>query len=770
MIFNRLSTSRYCFTLSYFAQSLLRAPYLIAVIYSLCLISFPTATHADNTSHKHWFAFTPKNDTSTPSALSMQQWLTQSALTEPLQSKKSNIENHNIIKKIWGTNVNYANNAPTKDDAIKRTQFFAKYGINSVRLHKLTNSSWEGLGSTNSASQYDPEKMARFDFWLNQLKKSGISYGFSPIWDLRLFPDDQKNLLAYDEIINAKPNKPTTTGLVWFAPDIQQLHIDTLINLLNHKNPHTHLRYADDSSLAYVEIQNEENIFFYSFFNNVKKYPSYHRLLAQQFSLWLKSKYKTHANLISYWGGSAIDAFTKEGSFSGEALHKKNITPFINPWWFDQTKTSGKYKKRLQDTAEFLFEKQQTFYEKTRKAIRDTGFKGLIVNSNWQAGSTGAHFLNLLSDSNGDIIDRHNYQGGAEGDPAHLIKEGFILKNHTMLDQPGSGLLSTGMQQVIDTPFMLSEWLSVVPSEYAAADTTIIAAYGFGLQGWDMSYHFASDGNGFTPTLSNKGGKFSNLNPVGVGLFPILSRMVLRGDIHEGKTIATRRLSKNQAINNDYDFLNTTDQTHDLKSFSGTPHHASLAAGKVLIEFTDKDSHSSINDWEKTYSTQNNDQSTTITASNNQLAWTFKKERKHSGFITINSDGTQGIIGFAKGKKNLLKNMNVTSHSPYAVILGTAKDPQKTIATDKEILIVAIARAHNTGMHISNEIIKKVGQAPIILEPVKATINFKRKATITVLDHDGIITDTAYTTKEGVFELDTGRDKSIYYLVSFDDV
>jgi hypothetical protein len=53
-----------------------------------------------------------------------------------------------------------------------------------------------------------------------------------------------------------------------------------------------------------------------------------------------------------------------------------------------------------------------------------------------------------------------------------------------MIDNPGSGLLSTGMQQVANKTFMLSEWLSVVPSEWAAAETSIISAYGFGLQGW----------------------------------------------------------------------------------------------------------------------------------------------------------------------------------------------------------------------------------------------------------------------------------------------
>ena len=97
-----------------------------------------------------------------------------------------------------------------------------------------------------------------------------------------------------------------------------------------------------------------------------------------------------------------------------------------------------------------------------------------------------------MSDAKFGMIDRHNYMGGASGNTAWELRPGFDLNNITMLFDPGSGMLSSGMQQVANRPFLLSEWLSIPPSEWAAADTVIIAAYGLGLQGWDMSYHFAS--------------------------------------------------------------------------------------------------------------------------------------------------------------------------------------------------------------------------------------------------------------------------------------
>jgi hypothetical protein len=35
-----------------------------------------------------------------------------------------------------------------------------------------------------------------------------------------------------------------------------------MVNMLNHKNGFSGLRYADDPSLAYIELQNEDNIFW----------------------------------------------------------------------------------------------------------------------------------------------------------------------------------------------------------------------------------------------------------------------------------------------------------------------------------------------------------------------------------------------------------------------------------------------------------------------------------------------------------------------------
>lgn len=710
--------------------------------------------------HSGWFAFQPTNN-SVPGAIGMQDWL--KIPEHQLAMKEDKVYADGRPFKIWGTNVEYATCKPSHEIAEKRAAFFAKYGITGVRQHKLTNDGWEGLGSKESASKYDPESMERFDYFNAQLRKNGIMYGFSPIWDLKIYEGDRKKLKAYDEIVKADPGKPTTKGLVWFAEDVQDLHIETLVNLLNHKNQYTGLRYAEDPALAYVEIQNEEDVFFYTTTPWMKKCPTYHKLFAKKFSAWLKKKYGSHEALVQAWGAGAINTFRNEGGLPDEHLDKENITPVGNPWFWDFQEKDAIRGKRLQDTARFLLESQNEYYQRAVDAVRKTGFKGPVVCSNWQAGSKTAHFLNLYSDAKFGIIDRHNYMGGAQGNPGHEMHTGHKLANHTCLNDPGSGLLSVGMQQVGNRPFMYSEWLSIPPAEWAAADTAIIAIYGFGLQDWDMSYHFASNGDGFSPQLQHPGNKkFNNLTPLGVGLYPILSRMLLRGDIKPGAVIATRRITLEQAIMQDYDFENKTVQQHDLKSFTGTPHHNALAMGRVLIEFCQKPKSSDIENLKKYQNGK------TITSTTGQLNWTAPGGDK-SGYITVNSPGTQGIIGFCGNNSFNLQDMAITSKSPYAVILATAKSQKGTLTNDKQVLIAAVARAHNTDMNLGRGMILNAGKPPIILEPVKAELTFKRKSgKVQVLDHDGIPNGQVHQLKNGKFQLDTERDKCLWYLVEFD--
>ncbi len=123
--------------------------------------------------------------------------------------------------------------------------------------------------------------------------------------------------------------------------------------------------------------------------------------------------------------------------------------PQTNPWFFGDDHLPGQkggQRQRLLDNAAFLHEVQNKFYARFVKAIRDAGYKGPLCGSPWQAPAMLPHYYNLRSDYLVGYIDRHNYFGGGLLD--------------SMLAKPGSGYFSSGLQQVVDRPFGLSEWIT----------------------------------------------------------------------------------------------------------------------------------------------------------------------------------------------------------------------------------------------------------------------------------------------------------------------
>ena len=115
----------------------------------------------------------------------------------------------------------------------------------------------------------------------------------------------------------------------------------------------------------------------------------------------------------------------------------------------------------------------------------------------------------------------------------------------------------------------------------------------------------------------------------------------------------------------------------------------------------------------------------------------------------------------------LLGDVTITPQCHFGAIYVTARESDKDIANAKTLLVVALARARNAGMKLNdseNEIIER-GKAPILLEPVKASIAISGRAVekINVLDHDGRRAERAISAATGRFTIDGTRDKTIYY-------
>jgi hypothetical protein len=107
----------------------------------------------------------------------------------------------------------------------------------------------------------------------------------------------------------------------------------------------------------------------------------------------------------------------------------------------------------------------------------------------------------------------------------------------------------------------------------------------------------------------------------------------------------------------------------------------------------------------------------------------------------------------------------------FSTIYLTAKEFNKDISSSKKILVVAIARARNTGMKLneSEDQILDRGESPILMESVRAKITLKRPGLpmVYLLDHDGLQTQKTLPVQNNTFEIDGNRDKTCYYLITY---
>lgn len=676
--------------------------------------------------------------------------------------------------KFWGINQSYGSQcAPPQNEAERWVQTWKKYGINLVRMHKFSNHSNNGLSGGHEGRVFNERLLDQFDYYTAQLSENGVYYSFSPLFGFWL-GTQQIAELKYPEYFAGKTRKNTSCiSLNNIAPDIQDQVIEWVVELMKHKNPYTGKTYAEDPALIWVEMQNEDDLFWFPTDSAIYKYPQYGRDFCGRFSDWLKKKYGSHEALVAAWGETALSNREKQTGYyllqqklfdEDEHLDKRNIVCICSPWYMSpagladqQANPSVRGKQRLLDNAQFLLETQQAYYGKYRDALREAGYDGPLVASCWQAGEGMPHYLNLFTDREIGLIDRHNYYGGMSG---FAIRPGFV-SNIPMLAQPGLGLLSSGMQQVADRPFSFSEWNGRVPYQWRQEAPIIIAAYGMGLQGWDSSNQFDMPDGYFDDTWD---GTFAIGTPDQMGLYPVLARMVHRGDIKESEPVSVRNVCIPDLLKTgELNFEERVMQSADEKSFTGTeaPHQA-LTIGRTVVQFNDTPQPTDAFDPEA------HKQDGAYVSVTGQLRW--KATGPGRGYIVIDSDGTQGVAGFLPNEPFELGDVTITPNSLFCSVLMSAVEKDKTLADCDSALLQVMGRVAQSGgrFNRSHTVFVETGKAPFVIEPVFATVQLDRpNATVYVLDHDGLRTGEEIRVENGTFTIDGTRDHALYYEVVY---
>ena len=118
----------------------------------------------------------------------------------------------------------------------------------------------------------------------------------------------------------------------------------------------------------------------------------------------------------------------------------------------------------------------------------------------------------------------------------------------------------------------------------------------------------------------------------------------------------------------------------------------------------------------------------TARAANTGMQWNDKRTSRleRQSCVTIETDRSQGLIGFIQHADKPLKNLVATVENEFCSLVLTALD-DKPIAQADRLLLVATARAANTGMKWNDKrtSLTDWGTEPSVIEPVRGFVILK---------------------------------------------
>ncbi|MCM8803751.1 MAG: hypothetical protein NC833_00655 [Candidatus Omnitrophica bacterium] len=259
-------------------------------------------------------------------------------------------------------------------------------GFNAIRLWGPQNSyDTESIKKgefTKLKFENEPVDLDSFDRFFYELKKNGIFVWCVSLHYMRLNQNLWEALLSDDSFLSSgddwyewknaireiieKNNIGLYMYFLYFDERIQKLFMKNAENFLQHKNPYTNKKYAEEEAICVFEIQNENGFLKWVLERGFDSWPEYFRKkLQKKWNEFLIKKYRDTRGLIDAWG--KLD--------EGEDIKKENIK--LSPVFYERYKYP---KQRGSDFIEFLSGMINEFNKKFESHCRKFAPKGKGVN------------------------------------------------------------------------------------------------------------------------------------------------------------------------------------------------------------------------------------------------------------------------------------------------------------------------------------------------------------------------------------------------------
>jgi hypothetical protein len=595
--------------------------------------------------------------------------------------------------RIWGVNFTGAACFPSKADAPVVAAHLARFGINCVRFHFL-DAGWPPSlfvrGSDNTRS-LDPNQLDTLDYFVAELKKRGIYTNLNLNVGRTFRKGDgvkDYEYLGFAKVVN------------YFDEQVQMLHKEYARQLLTHRNPYTGNEYRREAAVAIVELVNENSIVEAWFSDrllgkNTQKNPgtwtditpSYAENLTKKYNDWLRETLKPE---------ELTELRKMAGVAQGESIPRLTKAQFKDA-----------PAKRFHTEAAFYMHLEQAYfkgmYDYLKKDLGVTALIGGTSDHNHYA--TG--YPLLASTSQCDIIDGHVYWQHPNyiTDP-QTKKQGFSIENTPMVNDPlNSTVVQLSRSPVAGKPYTVSEINHPFPNEYACEGIGILAAYA-AFQDWDGIFFYTFEHK----TAADWGRRMPSHfeiqpDPVKMMNLAAAACLFLRGDVQPAKETIYRSYSREEIRESIR--LPSSQRPYFTPGFSRA---VALMHATRIRDFDRSGGPYLIAD-----------ATGTIASDTGELAW-HRNPAEH-GFVTIDTDKSQGIIGFVKYALKPPRNLAARVENEFCAIVLTSLE-DKSISQASKLLLVTTARSANTGMKWNDKrtTLTDWGTEPSLIEPVKGFV------------------------------------------------
>lgn len=712
-----------------------------------------------------WFAFEPRPDPFGAAALDL-RYLNDTFAGQHgfIQTKGDSFvyEKTGSPVRFWAVNIGHGtlNDDGSAFDRLAR--HLAKHGVNMVRLHGP-------LWREDDITQVDQAKLAKIHRLVAALKREGIYLELSTYFPAWLKPNNLAGFEGYDGTQN-------TFALPFFNRRFQDLQKAWWKAVLQATNPYTGLSLIEDPTLAFVEIQNEDSLLFWTFQPYQTIPGPQMAILETLFGQWLKARYGSLNRTFAAWADHGMF-----GTWGGKRLRGDDPLSgragFMSLW-----EIITKRDARAKDTAEFLATLQRDYYDQMRSFLKGTlGFRGSVTGSNWI--TADARLLGPLdkwSNAGCDFIDRHGYYAGPHQGP----RAGYLISNGDRYSDASALLFQTGKGAEVsfDLPLMdlayngkpstISEINWLPPNRYRADFPVLAAAYG-ALQGSDAFFFFADDETEWTDQIK----KFSITDPAVMGQFAATALIFRKGLVRTGDValrlepkladlFALRGLPL--AAPQNLDEFRKSDMPHSGASPAAAPGGGgeidplTFLVGRVEVDVTEAGGTPMAADLSRLI-----DRHKQVVRSNTgELTWNYGR-----GFATIDARSAQGVTGFlSKAGVVALGDLTITSPLEYGSILVVSLD-DRPLKTSRKMLLQVMSEDTNTGWTAPGTGLRPivdVGGPPIVIKQLEGSISLNRADAptlkVTPLDFNGYpasAPDGRRTTADKIVLLPT----TLYYLI-----